>query len=101
MSGSRHDGRPSIRTRPDDGARSPERRCRSVDLPAPFGPSRPVTPAPTSNVMSFTATTFPYQRDTRSSAIGVVARSAGRPAGAWRTAGPDPFPELALDSAGA
>ncbi len=38
--------------------------CSSVDLPAPFGPSSPVTPGPIVIVMSLTATTLPYQRDT-------------------------------------
>ena len=41
-----------------------------VDLPAPFGPSSPVIPEPRANVMSLTATTFPYQRETRSRTIG-------------------------------
>ena len=33
-------------------------------MPAPFGPSSPVTPAPSSNEIPLTATTFPYQRET-------------------------------------
>ena len=33
-------------------------------MPAPFGPSSPVTPAPRVMVTSLTATTLPYQRDT-------------------------------------
>ena len=37
--------------------------CRIVDLPAPFGPRRPVTPGPSTNEMSLTATTLPYQRE--------------------------------------
>ena len=36
----------------------------SVDLPAPLGPSRPVTPGPIVMVTSLTATTLPYQRET-------------------------------------
>ncbi len=58
--------------------------CRIVDLPAPFGPSSPVTPGPRTNEMSFTATTLPYQRETsRSStaAPGLSSRGAGRPTG--------------------
>ena len=47
---------------PFDGARKPAIMCKMVDLPAPFGPSRPVTPGPMSIVMSLTATTLPYQR---------------------------------------
>ena len=35
-----------------------------VDLPAPLGPSRPVTPGPIVIVTSLTATTLPNQRDT-------------------------------------
>ena len=36
----------------------------SVVLPAPLGPSRPVTPGPSVKETPFTATTFPYQRET-------------------------------------
>ena len=54
---------------PRDGARKPAIMCSSVDLPAPFGPSRPVTPGPMLIVMSLTATTLPYQRDTLRSSI--------------------------------
>ena len=58
---------------PAEGARKPESMCRSVLLPAPFGPSRPVIPGETLNEMPFTATTFPYQRETSSRTIvGVV-----------------------------
>src|SRR5438128_999252 len=35
-----------------------------VDLPAPLGPSRPVTPGAMVMVTSLTATTFPNQRET-------------------------------------
>src|SRR3954453_11351079 len=49
---------------------------RSVDLPAPFGPRSPVIPAPRAKLMSLTATTLPYQRDTRSSTIGWTRCSA-------------------------
>ena len=37
---------------------------RSVVFPAPFGPSSPVTPGSSAKEMPFTATTFPYQRET-------------------------------------
>src|SRR4051812_44066563 len=37
--------------------------CSTVVLPAPFGPSTPVMPAPSEQETSFTATTLPYQRD--------------------------------------
>ncbi len=36
----------------------------SVDLPAPLGPSSPVTPGPSRIVTSLTATTLPNQRET-------------------------------------
>ncbi len=54
--------------------------CSRVDLPAPFGPSRPVTPGPSANEMSLTATTLPYQRETWSTA------SAGTDTGAAHAA---------------
>ncbi len=57
---------------PRDGARNPAIRCSSVDLPAPFGPSSPVTPGPIVIVMSLTATTLPYQRETLRSSIAVT-----------------------------
>ena len=54
-------------------------RCRSVDLPAPLGPSSPVTPGPRANDTSLSATTLPYQRETWStaSAAGVAAAATG------------------------
>src|SRR5260370_20166527 len=57
---------------PRDGGRKPAIRCSRVDLPAPFGPSRPVTPGPMVIVMSLTATTLPYQRDTLRSSMVVM-----------------------------
>src|SRR4029079_11846666 len=50
--------------------------CRIVDLPAPFGPRRPVTPAPSPKLMSLTATTLPYPRETRSRTIGWLRSTA-------------------------
>jgi hypothetical protein len=35
----------------------------NVDLPAPFGPSRPVMPAGTDTVTSFRPDTWPYHFD--------------------------------------
>ena len=52
--------------------------CSRVDLPAPFGPSRPVTPGPMVIVMSLTATTLPYQRDTLPSSMALMDRPAFR-----------------------
>ena len=76
---------PATVTVPREGDRKPEIRCSSVDLPAPFGPSRPVTPGPMVIVMSLTATTLPYQWVTLSSTI-----SAGPPARAGRRHGRGP-----------
>src|SRR3954452_18396264 len=47
--------------------------CRTVVLPAPFGPSRPVTPGFSVMVMSLTATTLPYQRETLTRSTVVTA----------------------------
>src|SRR6201993_3051765 len=69
MPGLRHVGAPSTVSVPLDGSRKPAIICRIVDLPAPFGPSSPVTPGPTDIVMSLTATTLPYQRLTPASSI--------------------------------
>ena len=54
---------------PVEGARNPDISAISVDLPAPFGPSRPVTPGPIVIVTSLTATTLRYHRETWSIAI--------------------------------
>src|SRR5260221_12312613 len=73
---------------PRDGGRKPAIRCSRVDLPAPFGPSSPVTPGPMVIVMSLTATTLPYQRDTLRSSM-VVMRCPPLASGAPPAA---PFP---------
>ena len=79
------------RRRRRTGRRSPASRWRIVDLPAPFGPRRPVTPGPSTNEMSLTATTLPYQRDTPRSSTAAPGGELAR-AGAWpaaeATAGP-------------
>src|SRR5690606_25717941 len=75
---------PSRVTVPLEGARNPAIRWRSVDLPAPLGPSRPVTPGPIVMVTSLTATTLPYQRETWESSI-LTARP---PSGSARTGQP-------------
>ena len=56
-------------TSPCDGRSSPAIMWSSVDLPAPLGPSRPVTPGPSANETSLTATTLPYQRETSLSSM--------------------------------
>src|SRR5690349_20107335 len=63
-SGLRHVGAPSTVSVPREGARNPDIMCSRVVLPAPFGPSRPVTPGPSVMVTSLTATTMPYHRET-------------------------------------
>ncbi len=69
---------------------------RRVDFPAPFGPSSPVTPGPSENEMSLTATTLPYQRATWIASSAVTAGSAadGRLA-AWGLPGIDGAASLA------
>ena len=47
------------------GARKPAIMCSSVVLPAPFGPEQPGDPRPDVERHSLTATTLPYQRETR------------------------------------
>src|ERR1700741_3313994 len=89
MDGSRQAGRPSIRTLPDEGFSRPASRCSSVDLPAPFGPRSPVIPAPIAKLMSLTATTLPYQRETRSTTSGAEGTSdRGAGGGAAAATGP-------------
>ena len=62
--------------------------CRSVDLPAPFGPSRPVMPGRRMNEMSLTATTLPYQRDASWSSTAAVGSSGRAGRSALATVGP-------------
>src|SRR5947199_10378958 len=68
-----HAARPRTRTDPWLGRSCPVASCNSVDLPAPLGPSRPVTPAGTRSVSLFRPMTLPYHFDTPSnSMIGVM-----------------------------
>ncbi len=69
MPGLRQGSSASTETVPADASRKPDSRCSKVLLPAPFGPSKPVIPGATSKEMPFTATTFPYQRDTSRTAM--------------------------------
>src|SRR5436190_8150460 len=49
-----------------------------VDLPAPFGPSRPVTPGGTETLTSLRPMTWPYHFETCSAVtIGVIVLSRG------------------------
>src|SRR5437763_11861386 len=51
---------PPNRTDPAVGTRSPERQLKNVDLPAPFGPMRPmISPSRTSRSASATARKLP------------------------------------------
>ena len=59
MAGLARGSSPKIRTVPCDGLASPHRIRNKVDLPAPLGPSRAVTPGPTSKLTSERATTEP------------------------------------------
>src|SRR5689334_3699110 len=65
-------------TLPCDGGRKPATMCSTVVLPAPLGPSRPVTPGASVMVTPLTATTLPYQRETavRSTVLICALRSA-------------------------
>jgi len=74
ISGEPQAGRPSSFTSPWLGWSCPAASLRKVDLPAPFGPSKPVTPGGTSVVTSLSAITGPYQREARlSSSTGAEA----------------------------
>src|SRR5579862_6444684 len=78
MPGLRQDGFPATVSSPFEGARNPAIMCRIVDLPAPLGPSSPVTPGPIDMVMSLTATTLPYQRLTPRNSMALLdATGAG------------------------
>ena len=50
---------------PDDGTSRPARTRKRVVFPAPFGPSRPVTPGPKEQSTSDTATFAPNHFDRR------------------------------------
>ena len=63
---SRRASAPSTRTVPLVGGVSPHMTLNKVDLPAPLGPSRAVTPARTEKLTSDTATTSPNTFDTPS-----------------------------------
>src|SRR5687768_13494886 len=66
MAGLPRTGRSRTFTVPAEGGSSPAIMLRIVDFPAPFGPRRPVTPAPIPNDISETATTSPYHLATPS-----------------------------------
>src|SRR5213078_4030697 len=66
-----------------------------VDFPAPFGPSRPVTPGLMVIVMSLTATTLPNQRETWSMER-VLMGAAHSLEGWWRATGGRSQPGLSV-----
>src|SRR4051794_31741980 len=58
-----------MRTVPWLGRSWPVASCNSVDLPAPLGPSRPVTPGGTRNVSLLRPMTLPYHLETASNSM--------------------------------
>ena len=72
---------------PASVAVSPHIMRNSVDLPAPFGPSNAVTPGPTPNVTSETATTSPNDFVTPGDLDHRVGRRAARGAARGRRSG--------------
>ncbi len=80
----RHSGSPSSVTVPVEGRGSPTSSRSAWILPAPFGPSRPVTPGPIVIDTSLTATTLRYHRETWSMLI--VAHGSDRPVAGERAA---------------
>src|SRR5690606_8663022 len=75
-----HDALPIYtETLPSDGRMSPVMTRRSVVLPAPFGPSRPVMPGPNEHDTSDTATFVPNHFDTPCTiTVGCVVRAGSR-----------------------
>ncbi len=56
---------PANMTRPALGTRSPTRQLKKVDLPAPFGPMRPmISPSPTVRSAPDSARKLPKSRET-------------------------------------
>src|SRR5215211_3659609 len=87
--------RPSTVTVPLDGRIRPATRLRIVDLPAPFGPRSPVTPAPMPRVKSETATTSPYHLATPRRAI-IASVSGASPGSSFGTGSTSAWFNLAL-----
>ena len=70
-------GSPSTVTAPLLGLSWPVMSFMNVDLPAPFGPSRPVTPGGTLTLTSLRPMTWPYHFETWSAVtIGVLMSGA-------------------------
>ena len=71
-------------TLPDEGARKPATMCRIVDLPAPFGPSRPVMPPvePEADVVDGDHVAVPARDALASSTGGAASDGAGSDAAA-------------------
>ena len=63
MPGLPHIGSPNTRMLPWLGFSWPVISFMNVDLPAPFGPSRPVMPGGMLTVTSFSPLTWPYHLD--------------------------------------
>src|SRR5581483_3143040 len=75
-----HGSPPRTRTVPASERWRPRRRPSSVVLPAPFGPSRPVTPRPTRNVARLSTGVVPQRLTTSfASTTGSSRRTRPRP----------------------
>src|SRR5690606_1241337 len=79
---------------PEDGLVNPTSRFNNVVLPAPFGPSNPVTPGRTSHVTSDNAGRRPYRKLTFSNAI--RTRRAPRTENCWRSVSDRNWPDTEL-----
>ena len=84
---SRRGSRPSTRTAPWLTPTRPVIARISVVLPAPFGPSRPVTPGPNEQLSSERATFGPNHTDTSATSTVASGANAGSPARRTAVAG--------------
>ncbi len=73
------------RTAPSLGRSSPHIARMSVVFPAPFGPSRPVTPGPNEHETSVRATLCPNHIDARSTSTVASGTNAG--SSGWASSG--------------
>ena len=79
---------PKMRTAPVLGEVKPAHSLRVVDFPAPLWPSSPVTPGPTANDTSATATVSPYQRETPANSMAGTSVTTHPPGTATPARGP-------------
>ena len=88
--GSCQAGRPAISTRPDDGWSRPGEQVEEGRLAGAVRAEQAGDPGPEAKLMSLTATTLPYQRETRvedDRLVGRPERAAGATPGRAATAG--------------